>query len=146
MQRFWDKVEKTDGCWNWTASGRGKGYGSFKYKGKTHDSHRFVWFLIHGEFSKKCVLHICDNRKCVKPDHLFEGTQQENVIDMMRKGRQHSTPHGNRHKYSYGCRCNLCREAQMDYQRAFRKEHVEELNKKRREKNKLRRLAGKKPI
>ena len=86
MERFWKKVQKTDTCWLWTAGSRGNGYGCIKYKGKVHDAHRFVWFLTHGSFSKKWILHKCNNRKCVNPEHLYEGTPKQNFDDMERAG------------------------------------------------------------
>lgn len=87
MKRFWDKVEKTDTCWNWTAGSRGNGYGCFKFEGKTIDAHRFVWFLTHGRWSEQWILHSCDNRKCVNPKHLFEGSPRDNFEDAVKKGR-----------------------------------------------------------
>lgn len=122
MQRFWDKVEKTDTCWNWVAANRGKtGYGCFKFKGKVYDSHRFVWFLTYGVFSTEWILHHCDNRKCVRPEHLYEGTPKENVRDMWERNRRILKPHGQGNKYAHGCRCDLCRKERMDYQREWRK-------------------------
>ena len=87
MKRFWDKVEKTEVCWNWKAGGRGKGYGAIKYKGKKYDAHRFVWFLTYKKWPKQWILHKCDNPKCVRPDHLFEGTPRDNWVDAVRKNR-----------------------------------------------------------
>jgi len=92
--RFWAKVAKTeDGCWNWTASKRHKGYGAFCYyrddgtlvQGRAH---RYSWEIHNGDIPDGMfVLHSCDNPACVNPDHLFLGTNQDNVDDMMRKGR-----------------------------------------------------------
>lgn len=111
MQRFWNKVNKTDSCWLWIAGTRGKtGYGSFKYNGKAIDSHRMSWFLTYGIFPKNFVCHKCDNRLCVNPKHLFEGTAKENVQDMINKGRRYHTEHGKITMYEdYGCRCSLCK-------------------------------------
>lgn len=90
--RFWAKVQKTDTCWLWTASKRNKGYGAFAYvqDGRTvHDrAHRFSYRLhIGGIPPGMFVLHRCDTPACVNPNHLFLGTNQDNVTDMMRKGR-----------------------------------------------------------
>lgn len=91
MQRFWDKViiDDQDHCWTWTAGLRGKtGYGAIKYNKKVYDSHRFAWYLTYGVFPKLFVLHKCDNRLCVNPKHLYEGTARDNVRDMWQRGRQ----------------------------------------------------------
>lgn len=81
-QRFFKHVEKTEKCWNWLASGRGNGYGCFKFAGKVIDTHRFVWFLTYNKWPEKWILHKCDNKKCVNPEHLYEGTPRENYWDM----------------------------------------------------------------
>lgn len=88
LKRFWSKVKKTKACWNWMASEAGRGYGGFKFKGKTTKASRVVWELTYGLIPfGMCILHKCDNRKCVRPSHLFLGTVKENNIDMMNKGR-----------------------------------------------------------
>jgi len=95
--RFWSKVNKntTNGCWEWTASLDGKGYGQITIKkGLLKRAHRVAWELIRGSIPKGQLLcHRCDNKKCVNPDHLFLGTQRDNVQDMDSKGRRVNTPH-----------------------------------------------------
>ncbi len=87
--KFWAKVEKTSTCWLWRgAIVRRWGYGMVARDGRARLSHRWSWVLANGKIPKDlCVLHKCDVPACVKPSHLFLGTNQDNVDDMMRKGR-----------------------------------------------------------
>jgi hypothetical protein len=86
-ERFWRKVDKTDGCWFWTGATHEDGYGCFHVNGKAYKAHRYSWFLKWNEHPAMFVLHKCDNRNCVNPEHLFLGTNLDNVRDMIQKGR-----------------------------------------------------------
>lgn len=87
IERFWDKVEKTDSCWLWRAACR-KGYGAFKFSGRVYDAHRFSYILAHGDIPEgMAVCHHCDQPLCVRPDHFFLGTIRDNNLDMHQKGR-----------------------------------------------------------
>jgi len=90
MKRFFDKIDKTETCWLWTAGSRGKpGYGSFKLNGKVIDAHRVSYIIHKGDIPiGMYVCHTCDNRICCNPAHLFLGTTKDNVQDMIKKGRK----------------------------------------------------------
>lgn len=99
-ERFWEKVNKQGRlmphmktcCWEWTASKSG-GYG---YLGEGVGSHKLVkatkvsWELHKGQVPVgQCLLHKCDNPGCVRPSHLYLGTQKQNAADRERRGRMH---------------------------------------------------------
>lgn len=89
--RFWSKVRKRDGwCWLWTAFTE-NGYGMFWRDGRPQRASRVAWEFLRGPIPKGLwVLHKCDVRSCVNPDHLYLGTVEDNVKDMMDRGRQRS--------------------------------------------------------
>jgi hypothetical protein len=80
MDRFWSKVNKTNYCWNWTASANERGYGLFRFNGKTSKAHRVSYELTYGDIDAMLVIdHLCKNTLCVNPDHLDLVSQGENV-------------------------------------------------------------------
>jgi hypothetical protein len=119
-KRFWAKVRKVEGedaCWEWTGttqrlhpSGSG-GYGVFKDGGRMFYAHRTSWEMANGGPVPEGfhICHHCDNRLCVRPDHLFLGTPADNMHDRDAKGRVASgarngsytkperRPHGEQH-------------------------------------------------
>lgn len=103
---LWRNVIKTDTCWEWRAYGLKDGcYGSIQLqKGSKHyGAHRISWVIHFGDIPANIfVCHKCDNRRCVRPDHLFLGTLAENMRDMFKKGRAFSQTHPELIKRNYG--------------------------------------------
>jgi hypothetical protein len=93
VARFWGKVRKdAHGCWEWTGSRMNGRYGQFTYTTRTGQvhiyAHRMAWEITNGPIpAKHYICHTCDNPLCVRPDHLFAGTQFDNMRDASRKGR-----------------------------------------------------------
>ena len=93
VERFWEKVKKTSGCWLWTGT-VSRGYGNLRV-GSLRDgtrrkvlAPRFSYELVHGPIEDGMfVCHHCDNRRCVRPDHLFLGTNSDNIKDCVAKGK-----------------------------------------------------------
>lgn len=91
QKRFDEKYipEPMSGCWLWLGAIDSKGYGHISNGPRRIMASRASWLLAHGSFPNNLyVLHRCDNPACVNPDHLFLGTHQDNMDDMMAKGRR----------------------------------------------------------
>lgn len=94
-ERFWSRIDGgggPDACWIWNGYRDKKNYGRFTFRadGRTQTviATRFAWELANGPIPEgKFICHTCDNPPCVNPGHLWPGTQQENIDDMMEKGR-----------------------------------------------------------
>lgn len=94
-QRFWAKVDKSPGygpsgeCWIWIASKTRERYGRIKHGPRQRPAHAVSWEIHNGPVPDGLnVLHRCDYPPCVRPDHLFVGTQADNMRDMISKGRR----------------------------------------------------------
>jgi hypothetical protein len=87
-ERFWSKVDRSGDCWLWIGAKDEEGYGFQKILGRMWHASRVSWKIAHGDIPDGLlVLHKCDNPPCIRPSHLFLGTQKENIADAMRKGR-----------------------------------------------------------
>lgn len=103
--RFFEKTMPVteSGCLLWTGALNGRGYGQIMVNHKPRKAHHIAWILEHGDIPNgKYVLHKCDVRSCVRPEHLFLGTQKENLEDMRNKNRGNPPPRNDNRGENHG--------------------------------------------
>jgi len=112
-ERFWSHVETEPACWLWSGAKDKNGYGKFWSQTTGHiRAHRMSWILEYGDIPKPLfVLHRCDNPACVRPSHLWLGTNRDNMEDMAIKGRSLNG--------SKNASCKLSREEVAEIRRLY---------------------------
>jgi HNH endonuclease/helix-turn-helix, Psq domain len=86
--RFWAKLDRSGDCWLWTGECRPNGYGRLRVGAQTMSAHRFAYETSAGPIPAGLqVLHRCDVKRCCRPDHLYVGTQLDNMRDKVERGR-----------------------------------------------------------
>lgn len=119
--RFWPNVIRGRDCWLWTGAVNSHGYGRLR-SGEDRSvlrAHRVSWELHFGPIPDGLfVLHYCDNPPCVRPDHLFLGTNTDNLRDASKKGRTGPQLHPERYQGENGHRTKLTERDVRDIRRA----------------------------
>lgn len=123
--RFWSHVDRSGECWLWTARRSRQGYGHFQVDGCPRQAHRVAFWLTYGHAPDGLVVrHTCDERACVRPDHLVLGTQADNCRDAVERRRHSFGERNGQSKLTDVDVCEIrfrsvCGERQADIARAF---------------------------
>lgn len=122
VARFENMIQKSDGCWEVKSSRYGKITVGTRPNMKTVSAHRFSYELYVGPIpAGLLVCHHCDNPKCVRPDHLFLGTDSDNMRDAQNKGRRPVWSGKNNPKYNGG----VFMKDPVGYYAEYRRKHTE---------------------
>jgi hypothetical protein len=98
---FWKRVQfSSEGCWLWTGATVNGNYGVVTYQGRQYRTHIIAFYLTIGVWpGDRNILHTCDNPRCCRPDHLIDGTHQDNMADCASKNRQPGGIGGSHHTW-----------------------------------------------
>ena len=128
--RFWPRVDKSGECWMWTAARSSNGYGEIGrggHNGGMRTVHRVAYELTYGLIPPGLeVLHHCDTKLCVRPSHLFLGTQADNNADMIAKGRFYPGCHQGERNGRAKLVASQVRDIKEDYSAGFNIEQLAE--------------------
>lgn len=85
--KFMNHVIVDNGCFNWKGAKDTGGYGSIRFRSKLYKAPRVAYYIYHGKWPEFNICHTCDNRECVRKDHLYDGTMKQNMKDKSDRGR-----------------------------------------------------------
>ena len=115
-KRFTSKYEESDDCWLWLA-GKTVGYGVITINGSQYKAHRVAYLMGHGEIDEKMVIdHLCNNRACVKPTHLIQTTNSDNIHNSDHFCNEEYCPKGHTN-FCYSSGTRYCRDCRNEHQR-----------------------------
>ena len=134
-ERFWKKVRKSDGCWEWLAAKNSDGYGQFKVDGRQMLAHRWAYEQLVGPIPPELVCdHLCRNPGCVNPAHIELVTNKENILrgnaPSAQRARQITCKNG--HPLVTGPRQRGCPRCHAEQMRTWKAAHREKINAQRR--------------